>query len=262
MATDIAFALAALRLLGSRVPAALKVVLVAFAVADDLGAIVIIALSYTSNFSAGFLGGAIAIWFSLIVLNRVFRVSLLVAHLCGGAAMWFLFLKSGIHPTLAGVLLAFAIPFASKRGPSPSHRLEHALHVPVAFFILPIFALANAGIVIDAGSSQSLLTMSSLGISLGLVLGKPLGVIVLCFVATRLGFCRLPPELGWSHIVGAGVLGGIGYTMSIFITNRAFLDDPVVVNSSKIAILSASLIAGALGLLWLRFVAPPAANDS
>ena len=261
VATDIAFALAALALLGNRVPPALKVFLVAFAVADDLGAILIIALMYTADFSAVYLAGAIAMWLVLIAFNRVLRVSSLVPYLVGGVAMWFLVLQSGVHATLAGVLLAFAIPFAPKRGVSPSHRLEHALHMPVAFFILPLFALANAGIVIDAGSGQSLLTMSSLGISLGLLVGKPVGVAVLCYIATRLGLCSLPPELRWSHIVGAGVLGGIGYTMSIFITNLAFVEDPSVVNSSKIAILFASLSAGALGVLWLRFLSPPAADN-
>ena len=253
MATDIAFALAALTLLGDRVPAALKVFLVAFAVADDLGAIVIIALMYTADFSAVYLAGAIAVWLVLIAFNRVLQVSSLVPYLVGGVAMWFLLLQSGVHATLAGVLLAFAIPFAPKRGVSPSRRLEHALHLPVAFFILPVFALANAGIVIDAGSGRSLLSMSSLGISLGLLLGKPVGVALLCYLATRLGLCTLPPELRWSHIVGAGLLGGIGYTMSIFITNLAFVDHPSVVNSSKIAILLASLSAGTLGVLWLRF---------
>ena len=257
MATDIPFALAALALLGDRVPGALKVFLVAFAVVDDLGAIVLIALFYTSEVSAALLASAIAVWLALIALNRVFHVSSVFPYVLGGMVMWFLFLQSGVHATLAGVLLAFAIPFAAKVGVSPSHRLEHALQRPVAFLILPLFALANAGIVIGEGSMESLLSMSSLGISLGLVLGKPLGVIFLCAVAARLGICSLPPELRWSHIVGAGVLGGIGYTMSIFITNLAFAD-AALVNASKIAIVLASLTAGILGFLWLRFVAPPA----
>jgi NhaA family Na+:H+ antiporter len=262
MATDIAFALAAMALLGDRVPAALKVFLVAFAVVDDLGAIVLIALLYTAEVSAALLAAAIAIWLALIALSRVFHVSSLVPYLIGGAAMWFLFLQSGVHATLAGVLLAFAIPFTSKRGESPSHRLEHALQRPVAFVILPLFALANAGIVIDSGSIQSLLSMSSLGISLGLVVGKPLGVVVLCLAGMRLGLCSLPPELRWSHIVGAGALGGIGYTMAIFITNLAFANDAVLVNASKLAILLASLIAGVAGFLWLRLVAPAACSKS
>ena len=256
MATDIAFALGALALLGNRVPPALKVFLVAFAVADDLGAIVIIAAFYTSKLSAVYLVGAIAVWFALILLNRAFRVIVLVPYLLGGALMWILMLKSGVHSTLAGVMLAFAIPFTNKGGLSPSHRLEHALHKPVAFAILPIFALANAGIVIDANWSQSLTSMNSLGISLGLFIGKPLGVTGLCFVATWMGLCRLPPELRWSHIAGAGILGGIGFTMSIFVTNLAFATDSHIVNSSKMAILLASVVAGVLGVLWLRISRP------
>jgi len=252
MATDIAFALGALALLGNRVPPALKVFLVAFAVIDDLGAIMVIAAFYTSKLSAVFLAGAIAVWFGLILLNRTFRVMSLGPYLLGGALMWFLMLQSGVHSTVTGVMLAFAIPFATKYGTSPSHRLEHALHKPVAFLILPIFALANAGIIIGPGWTQSLASTNSLGIVLGLLIGKPLGVITLCFVATWIGVCRLPPELRWSHIAGAGVLGGIGFTMSIFITNLAFAANPHIVNASKMAILLASLTAGILGFVWLR----------
>jgi len=255
MATDIAFALGALAIIGSRVPSALKVFLVAFAVIDDLGAIVIIGVFYASNLSVTFLGASIAVWLLLIVCNRVLRWTSLTPYLVGGAVLWFLMLKSGVHPTLAGVMLAFAIPFASKQGVSPSHRLEHALHQPVAFLILPIFALANAGIVIDASWSAGLLSTNSLGIALGLLIGKPLGVMVLCLAATWIGVCRLPPELRWSHIAGAGILGGIGFTMSIFIANLAYAADPAVVNASKMAILVASVMAGVLGIVWLRSVA-------
>jgi NhaA family Na+:H+ antiporter len=255
MATDIAFALGALAIIGNRVPPALKVFLVAFAVIDDLGAIVIIAVFYASNLSVVFLGAAIAVWFALILFNRVFRWMSLVPYLLGGAVMWFLMLKSGVHSTLAGVMLAFAIPFASENGVSPSHRLEHALHKPVAFLILPIFALANAGIVVDASWSEGLLSTNGLGVALGLLLGKPLGVVALCVAATWLGVCRLPPELRWSHIAGAGILGGIGFTMSIFIANLAYTADPPVVNASKMAILVASVTAGILGILWLRSLA-------
>jgi NhaA family Na+:H+ antiporter len=252
MATDIAFALGALALLGSRVPPALKVFLVAFAVADDLGAILIIAAFYSSNLSPLYLVGAMVVWFALLFLSRVVRLMSVVPYLLGGVVMWILMLKSGVHSTLAGVLLAFAIPFTNNQGLSPSHRLEHALHKPVAFVILPIFALANAGIVIDATWSQSLVSMNSLGIALGLLIGKPLGVTGVCFAATLMGLCRLPSELRWSHIAGAGILGGIGFTMSIFITNLAFATDAHVVNSSKMAILLASFTAGVVGILWLR----------
>lgn len=260
MATDIAFALGALAIIGNRVPSALKVFLVAFAVIDDLGAIVIIGVFYASNLSVAFLGAAIAVWLLLILFNRVFRCMSLMPYLVGGAVLWFLMLKSGVHSTLAGVMLAFAIPFASKHGVSPSHRLEHALHKPVAFLILPIFALANAGIFIDASWSEGLLSTNGLGIALGLLIGKPAGVVALCVAATWIGVCRLPPELRWSHIAGAGILGGIGFTMSIFIANLAYAADPLVVNASKMAILVASATAGILGILWLRSLAATSEN--
>ena len=253
-ATDIAFALGALALLGSRVPAALKVFVVAFAVMDDLGAIVIIAVFYTAKISLLNLLGALAVWLVLVAMNRFFGVLRLAPYLLGGAVMWFLMLKSGVHATISGVMLAFAIPFSSaKGGVSPSHRLEHALHRPVGFFVLPIFALANAGISFGSDWLQSLASANSAGIATGLILGKPLGVILLCWVATVLRICRLPPELNWIHVLGAGALGGIGFTMSIFITDLAFGADDQLVNASKLAILLASIAAGALGFVCLRF---------
>ena len=255
MATDIAFALGVLALLGSRIPASLKVFVVAFAVIDDLGAIIIIAVFYTANLSATYLFGALAVWALLIVLNR-YRIMSLVPYLIGGIVMWALMLKSGVHATIAGVMLAFAIPFSAKQEDqsSPSHRLEQILHKPVAFLILPIFALANTGIVIGSEWAESLLSSNSLGIALGLVLGKPVGVTLLCFLAVAVGICRLPNDLNWRHIFGAGILGGIGFTMSIFITNLAFADNASVINSSKMAILLASLTAGTLGYVWLSSV--------
>jgi Na+:H+ antiporter, NhaA family len=252
MATDIAFALGVLALLGKRIPTALKVFVVAYAVMDDLGAIVIIAVFYSSRISVVFLAGALAVWGALIVLNRYFRVMRLTPYLLGGAVMWFLVFKSGVHATIAGVLLAFAIPFSAPQGASPSHRLEHALHRPAAFFILPVFALANAGILIGANWLQDLATANSAGIFAGLVLGKPLGVALFCLIATRTGLCQLPPELKWTHVIGAGMLGGIGFTMSIFITNLAFASEPALVNASKLAILLASVTAGLVGYVWLR----------
>ena len=255
MATDIAFALGVLALLGNRIPASLKVFVVAFAVIDDLGAIVIIAAFYTAQFSVGYLIGALAVWALLLVLNRRFRVMHLLPYLLGGALMWFLMLKSGVHATIAGVMLAFAIPFTSKDDDeqSPSHKLEHFLHKPVAFIILPIFALANTGIAVQADWFQYLTSANSIGIAAGLIVGKPLGVTLLCFIAVASGVCRLPSDLNWSHMIGAGMLGGIGFTMSIFITNLAFSGNPETINASKMAILLASLAAGILGFLWLRF---------
>lgn len=261
MATDIAFAIGVLALLGSRIPAALKVFVVAFAVIDDLGAIVVIAAFYTADVSAVYLAGAIAVWALLAALNRFLRVMSLVPYLVGGALMWFLMMKSGVHATIAGVMLAFAIPFTSRDpgSPSPSHRLEHFLHKPVAFIILPLFALANTGIVVGADWAQSLASSNSLGIAAGLLLGKPLGVTLLCFVAVSIGVCRLPAELRWSHMLGAGILGGIGFTMSIFIANLAFATSPDTINASKMAILLSSLVAGVAGYVWLRLLckAPP-----
>ena len=255
MATDIAFALGVLALLGSRIPASLKVFVVAFAVIDDLGAIIIIAVFYTADLSATYLFSALAVWALLIVLNRC-RIMSLVPYLIGGILMWALMLKSGVHATIAGVMLAFAIPFSAVEEDqrSPSHRLEQILHKPVAFLILPIFALANTGIVIGSEWAESLLSSNSLGIALGLVLGKPVGVTLLCFLAVAVGICRLPNDLNWRHIFGAGILGGIGFTMSIFITNLAFADNASVINSSKMAILLASLTAGTLGYMWLYSV--------
>lgn len=259
MATDIAFALGALALLGSRVPASLKVFVVAFAVIDDLGAIIVIAAFYTAQLSTGYLAGALAVWMLLIAMNRLFRIMALLPYLLGGALMWFLTLKSGVHATVAGVLLAFAIPYSAKDEDqeSPSHRLEHLLHKPVAFIILPIFALANTAILIGPDWMQNLASANSVGIITGLLVGKPLGVTLLCFVAVLSGLCRLPSDLTWRHIFGAGILGGIGFTMSIFITGLAFTGNAATINASKMAILVASLIAGSLGFLWLSLFGRP-----
>lgn len=257
MATDIAFALGAIALLGSRAPAALKVFVVAFAVVDDLGAIVIIALFYTPTLTTAYLIAAAAVLLVLVILNQAFRVMALLPYLMGGAVLWYCMLQSGVHATLAGVLLAFVIPFSSidEDKKSPSHRLENWLHRPVAFGVLPIFALANTAIVIDPNWSREIFSDNSLGIIAGLVLGKPIGVVAFCALGVVSGLCHLPPELNWRHIFGAGLLGGIGFTMSIFIANLAFPADAALVDASKIAILVASAIAGVLGYLWLRFFA-------
>lgn len=260
MATDIAFALGVLALLGKRVPASLKIFLTALAVMDDLGAIIVIALFYTADFSAASLGGALLVFALIMAMNRIGRVLALTPYLLGGALMWFLMLQSGVHATIAGVLLAFAIPFSSKQddADSPLHRLEHVLHKPVALIILPIFALANTGIVINSGWPQELASANGLGILAGLMVGKPAGIVLLAFIAVRLDICRLPPDLQWRHVFGAGLLGGIGFTMSIFIANLAFAGYPDMTNASKMAILLASLGAGIAGFIWLRVVGKPA----
>lgn len=262
MATDIAFALGVLALLGSRVPASLKVFLTALAIMDDLGAIIVIAVFYTAKVSLVYLVGAIIVFVLLVALNR-FRLMNLAPYLLGGALMWFLMLKSGVHATIAGVLLAFAIPFTGKEDDedSPSHKLEHFLHRPVAFIILPIFALANTGIVVGNNWVQSLFTSNSIGIISGLLIGKPIGITLLSFIVVSVGICRLPLDLNWKHIFGAGLLGGIGFTMSIFITNLAFAGESDVINGSKMAILLASLSAGTIGFLWLKMFGKPEASD-
>ena len=259
MATDIAFALGALAILGTRIPASLKVFVVAFAVIDDLGAIVIIALFYTAELSAWYLVGAVGVWTLLCVLNRLFRVMSLAPYVLGGGLMWFLMLQSGVHATIAGVMLAFAIPFSHKDNDleSPSHTLELFLHKPVAFIILPIFALANTGIVVGTDWLHHMTSMNSIGVIAGLMLGKPLGVTLVCAGAVACGICRLPPGMNWRHIAGAGILGGIGFTMSIFIANLAFAGNAETTNASKMAILFASLIAGTFGFLWLKVEGRP-----
>lgn len=253
MATDIAFALAVLAILGNRIPASLKVFVVAFAVIDDLAAIIIIAVLYTAKVSVGYLAAALAVWMLLFALNRVWRVMSLAPYLLGGVLLWILVLKSGVHATLAGVMLAFALPFSARDddAESPSHRLEQFLHKPVAFIILPVFALANTAIPIGTDWMRNLASINSLGIAAGLIVGKPLGITLLCFAAVASGLCRLPPDLSWRHIGGAGLLGGIGFTMSIFITNLAFGGNEAVIIASKMTIVFASLIAGAIAFLWL-----------
>ena len=262
MATDIAFAIGVLAMLGSRIPPSLKVFVVAFAAIDDLGAAALIAVFYTAQLSVPHLLGAMGVWLLLVGLNRL-RIMALAPYLIGGVIMWVLMLKSGVHATIAGIALAFAVPFSAKQddAASPSHKLEHWLHWPVAYLILPIFALANTGVIVSEGWQHHLLNdANALGITLGLVLGKPLGVMMMCALAVRLGVCQLPADLRWPHIMGAGLLGGIGFTMSIFITNLAFAGDAATINEAKMAILLASLNAGVLGYAWLRFATKAATN--
>ncbi len=245
MATDIAFALGVLALLGNKVPLSLKIFLTALAIIDDLGAIIVIALFYVQDFSLSYLLLALGIFAGLLLLNRR-GVQRLAFYLLPGLLMWYCLLQSGIHATLAGVLLAFAIPFAGGDENSPSYRLQHFLHKPVAFLIMPIFALANTGIVLSGNWVAELVTANSLGIFSGLLLGKPVGITLFSLFAVRFGLAQLPIDVVWKQIVGAGFLGGIGFTMSIFITLLAFSSVDIV-QSSKIAILLTSLLAGIIG---------------
>lgn len=250
MATDIAFALGILSLLGNRVPLSLKIFLTALAVIDDLGAILIIAIFYTKNLIWSNLLIALGIFFVLLVMNRL-KVRNLIPYLVLGVVMWYFMLNSGVHATITGVLLAFAIPFGNGDEKSTSYILQHFLHKPVAFIILPLFALANTAIVMNSGWSAVVNHNYTLGIALGLIVGKPVGIWLFSYLAVKLKISHLPEDLNWKSIFGVSFLGGIGFTMSIFITLLAFTDAEHI-NNAKIMILISSLIAGITGLLYLK----------
>jgi NhaA family Na+:H+ antiporter len=250
MATDIAFAVGILSLLGKNVPTSLKIFLTALAVIDDLGAIIIIAVFYTSTISFLNLGIALSVLGFLFALNR-YKIQSIIPYSIGGIIMWYFMMHSGIHPTIAGVLLAFVIPFGDGSEKSTSAKLQHFLHKPVAFLILPLFALANTCLIINGDWHSILLQSNSLGIILGLIVGKPFGIFIFTFLGVLLGLCELPKDLNWKNILGAGFLGGIGFTMSIFITLLAFSDSELIV-SSKIAIVIASTIAAIIGYFSLK----------
>ena len=249
MATDIAFAIGILSLLGNRVPLSLKIFLTALAVMDDLGAIIVIAIFYTKTIAFTSLFTSLGIWLFLLILRKM-KVKSLIPYLIGGAFMWYFMLHSGIHATITGVLLAFAIPYGDGGEKTSSYILQDFLHKPVAFFILPLFAIANTGIPIAANWVEGLTHPNSIGVILGLVLGKPIGIFLFSLLGVTLGLCALPSDLKWKNILGVGFLGGIGFTMSIFITLLAF-DHAETINDSKIAILIASLIAGSIGFVAL-----------
>ena len=250
MATDIAFAIGIISLLGNKVPASLKIFLTALAVIDDLGAVIVIALFYTTTLAYANLFIALAIWLILILLNRL-KVCNLIPYILGGIAMWYFMLHSGVHATITGVLLAFAIPFNNGHHGSPSNKMLHLLHKPAAFVILPLFAMANTGIVFSHNWTIGFSQLSSIGIITGLIIGKPLGILIFTFAGSLLGLCALPRDLKWKNILGAGLLAGIGFTMSIFITLLAFNDESII-NHSKMAILTASLTAGIMGFIFLK----------
>ena len=252
MATDIAFAVGILSLLGNRVPASLKIFLLALAVIDDLGAIIVIAIFYSKDVSLLHLAISLGIFVVLLILNKR-KVNYMLLYVAGGVAMWYFMHHSGVHATITGVLLAFAIPFDKGSENSLSSKLEHALHQPVSFVIMPLFALANTSILIDDTWTESLLHDSGLGILVGLVVGKPLGIFFLCFIAVKLGIGQLTKGFQWKHLLGVGFMAGIGFTMSIFVTMLAY-DDAIVVNHSKIAILVASTASALIGYIYLRLI--------
>jgi NhaA family Na+:H+ antiporter len=256
-ATDIAFALGVLALLGSRVPTSLKVFLTALAIIDDLGAVVIIALFYTGDLSILFLGAATVVTAILVLMNRLGVIRLL-PYLLLGAVLWVLVLRSGVHATIAGVVLALTIPLQPSPGApdapdSPLHRLEHALHIPVTFLVIPIFGFANAGVSFAGLTADALLDHLTLGVALGLVLGKLIGVFGSAYLVVRLGFADMPAGAGRMQLLGVSLLCGIGFTMSLFIGLLAFANDARLQEEVKIGILAGSLVAGLAGWIVLRF---------
>lgn len=256
-ATDIAFALGVLSLLGPRVPTSLKVFLTALAIIDDLGAVVIIALFYAGDLSPIYLGAAVAVLGLLVVLNRL-GVTKLWPYLVLGAALWYCVFHSGVHATVAGVLLALAIPLRLSRGKpdsadSPLHRMEHRLQNWVAFLILPLFGFANAGVSFDGMSLAALTNPLTLGIALGLLVGKMVGVFGSAYVVIRAGLADVPMGATMLQIFGVSILCGIGFTMSLFIGLLAFATDPVLQEEVKVGILVGSTAAAILGYGLLRF---------
>ena len=252
-ATDVAFALGLLALLGSRVPVALKALLLAIAIIDDIGAIAIIAIFYTENMNLAALALALIPAAAMLLLNRA-GVARTIPYFLFAALLWICVLKSGVHATLAGVLTALFVPIATG-DERPLERLEHALHPWVAFLILPIFAFANAGVSFAGAGLDALLAPLSLGIAGGLVIGKQLGIFGACWLAVKAGWARLPEGVGFRHVYGLSCLAGIGFTMSLFIGNLAFAD-PQQIAAVKFGVLGGSLVSAITGIVVLRFASP------
>ncbi len=261
-ATDIAFALGVLALLGKHAPLSLKILLLAIAIIDDIGAIIIIALFYTAEVSSfSLILSAVGIVF-LIVMNRL-GVVRVAPYILVGTFLWICVLKSGVHATLAGVIAALSIPLNAKDGTSPLKHLEHILHPWTAFLVLPIFAFANAGVSLAGLQLSDLFAPLALGIAAGLVIGKQVGVFGFMFIAAKLGIVRRPIGVSWMQLYGLACLTGIGFTMSLFIGNLAFVD-PAQIETVKLGVISGSLVSGLLGYLLLRFARPTgaASNES
>lgn len=255
-ATDIAFALGIMALLGSRVPVSLKVFLLALAIIDDLGVIVIIALFYSSDLSTISLVVASLAIVGLVGLNRKGVISLLPYGILG-LILWVAVLKSGVHATLAGVIIAFCIPMRAKDGSSPAEGLEHSLHPWSTFLILPVFAFANAGVYLGNMNLETLISPVPVGIALGLMLGKPIGVMLFSFIAVKLKLARLPDGVGWMQIAPVAAMCGIGFTMSMFIASLAFeRADPMYGDLARLGTLMGSMMAALIGYFWLSKVLP------
>lgn len=251
MATDIAFSLGVLSLLGKIVPLPLKIFLTALAVADDLGAIIIIAIFYTKNIQLYYLLAVMGVALILLLCMR-FNVNYFFIYLIGGILLWIFMHKSGVHATLAGVLLAFLIPSDTDPNKnSLSNILQHYLNKPVTFFILPLFALANTSIEINAEMFKGVINYNTIGIALGLFIGKPLGITFFTYIGIKLKWFMLPTNINIKHILGVGFIAGIGFTMSIFISILAF-EKSIALDYSKIAVLFASLCSGIVGYIYLN----------
>ncbi len=251
MATDIAFALGILALVGKKVPIALKVFLTALAVVDDLGAIVVIGLFYSSGIHFMYALLSLAIIILLLLLNKL-KVNYSSVYMALGFVLWFTIHRMGIHATLSGVLLAFTLPtFQKNEMPSVSSRVAHFLHIPVNFMIMPLFALANTCIAFGGNIFEGTPSTLIYGILAGLFLGKPIGIVLFSYLAVKLKWATMPRGVNLNLLIGAGFLGGIGFTMSVFITLLAF-NLPEMVNAAKITIVIASLLAGVVGFIWLK----------
>jgi NhaA family Na+:H+ antiporter len=250
MATDIAFALAIISMLGKSVPASLKVFLAALAIVDDLGAILVIAVFYTNELHTQYLLMAAGIMALLIALNY-FNVKSILLYLIPGVFLWYFIHHSGIHATIAGVLLALTIPTNETALPSPLEKLEHKLHIPVQYFIMPLFALANTNITLQKEMISGLISPLGFGIIAGLFIGKTIGVTLFSFIAVKLNLGSLPAHAGWKHLIGLGMLAGIGFTMSIFISLLSFSEE-IYITEAKFAVLCASVISGLAGFVFLK----------
>ena len=254
-ATDIAFALGVLALLGTRAPVALKVFLLAVAIIDDLGAIIIIAIFYTSELSTNALTFSMLGFAAAVALNRM-GIQRIAPYIIIGVIMWVFVLKSGVHATLAGVLIALTIPLKEKNGDKALlYKVEHALHPWVAYMILPIFAFANAGVSLTGLSVSDLTQPLTFGIAAGLFLGKQIGVVAATWIAVKSGIAKLPEGINWLHLYGVACLTGIGFTMSLFVGSLAFGADDAM-NAVRLGVIFGSVLSGILGFVVLRSMAP------
>lgn len=253
MATDIAFALAIIGLLSKKLPASLKIFLAALAIVDDLMAILVIAVFYAAELHVAYLFYSAGIVLLFFILNKL-KVEKLACYLIPGAVLWYFVHHSGIHATIAGVLTALFIPASSNGKQSPLEKLEHLLLTPVNYLIVPLFALANTNITFQSEMIGGLLSPLGLGIIAGLVIGKPVGILLVSWIGVKTGICQLPEKANWWHITGVGILAGIGFTMSIFMALLSF-EDPLLISAAKISVLCASFIAAVAGYQLLRSTA-------